>query len=576
MLATPTVALTPMHSTHRFLTTLLLLLAMTLGLNACGGGSDSSTDTSTTVTAPAITTQPASLSVTSGSSGTFTVVATGTSLTYQWYASSGAISSATSSSYTTSTAGSYYVIVSNSAGSVTSSTATLSVSATVTAPSITTQPIATSVAVGSSANLTVVATGTDLTYQWYKDSAAVSGATSATYTIASAATTDAGTYYVIVTNTAGTATSSSVVLTVTTATSGSNTSAVVTAANSFLATLSTTQKTVATSSSSATTVLFDRTLANAIVWTNLPGSRHGLRLNTSTLTATQLTAANALISAALSTTGNTLMSEIRASDDVIAASTTNSPWGSTLYSIAFIGTPSTSSAWQLQLTGHHLAYNITYNASYVSATPMFIGVEPPNWVGDTAPYTVNNTAATSGSAHAPLEAQRLAVSNLAIALQADTTTATSAKLSGTFTDVIMGVTSSGDSNYGSLSWPTSGRGALYSSLTSAEQALVKAAIEAWVNTQASDVATTLLAAYESDTALASTYVGFAVGQGGTADFSAYPNSLTTPLNAQHSYLRIDGPRVWIEMVVQQGVAYPTYVHYHSLWRDKTADYGGGF
>ena len=32
----------------------------------------------------------------------------------------------------------------------------------------------------------------------------------------------------------------------------------------------------------------------------------------------------------------------------------------------------------------------------------------------------------------------------------------------------------------------------------------------------------------------------------------------------------------IEMVIQQGVAYTSYVHYHSLWRDKTADYGGNF
>ena len=105
---------------------------------------------------------------------------------------------------------------------------------------------------------------------------------------------------------------------------------------------------------------------------------------------------------------------------------------------------------------------------------------------------------------------------------------------------------------------------------------MQAAIEAWVNTQASDIASTLLAVYLSDTALASTYVGYGVGTGGSADFSAYPNSLSSPLNAQHSYLRIDGPRVWIEFVVQQGVAYTSYVHYHSLWRDKTADYGAQF
>lgn len=445
-----------------------------------------------------------------------------------------------------------------------------------TAPAIATQPASVSVANGAAASFSVVASGDSLTYQWSKDGTAISGATGATYTIASVVAADAGAYDVVVSNSAGSVTSASATLSVTVASAGSNTSAVVTAANSFLATLSTTQKTTATSSSSTSTVLFGYTLANAETWTNLPGSRHGLRLNSSTLSTTQLAAASTLISTALSSTGVTTMSEIRLADDVIAATTTNSPWGSTLYSIAFIGTPSTTSAWMLQLTGHHLAYNITYNGSYVSATPMFIGVEPPNWVVNGSTVVVDGTASTSGTQHAPLEAQRLAMYNLATAIQADASVASSALLSGTFTDVVMGVASDGDTNYKSLSYPASGRGVLYGSLSTTEKAYVKAAIEAWVDTQASDIAGTLLAAYESDTALAATYVGLAHGQGGTCDFSAYPNSLSSPLTAQHSYIRIDGPRVWIEMVIQQGVAYTSYVHYHSLWRDKTADYGGDF
>lgn len=540
------------------------------------GSVSSSTVTVTVTTTPVITTQPASAVIVSGDTTTLSVVATGSGLSYQWYLDGTAISGATASTYVASAAGSYYVVVTNASGSVTSSTATVTVSSAAIAPTITTQPVATSVVAGNSATLSVVASGTSLTYQWYKDSVAVSGATSASYTIATTTVASAGSYYVVVSNTVGSVTSNTVTLTVTTTVSGSNTAAVVTAANAFLDTLSTTQKTVATSASSTSTVLFDFTRANAITWTNLPGSRHGLRLNSSTLSTSQLAAASTLISTALSSTGTTLMDEIRLADDVIA-STGSTAWSSTLYSIAIMGSPSTSSAWMLQLTGHHLAYNITYNGSYVSATPMFIGVEPPNWVvTSSGSYTVNNTASTSGTAHAPLEAQRLAVYNLATAIQADSSVASAAKLSGTFTDVIMGAVNSADSNYGSLAYPTSGRGVLYSALNSTEQAYVQAAIEAWVNTQASDIASTLLAVYLSDTALASTYVGYGVGTGGSADFSAYPNSLSSPLNAQHSYLRIDGPRVWIEFVVQQGVAYTSYVHYHSLWRDKTADYGAQF
>lgn len=540
------------------------------------GSVSSSTVTVTVTTTPVITTQPASATVASGGSATLSVVATGNGLSYQWYLAGVAISGATSSTYTASSAGSYYVVVTNASGSVTSSTATVTVSTSITTPVITTQPVSTSVAAGNSVTLSVVASGTSLSYQWYKDGTAISGATAASYTIATTTSASAGSYTVVVSNTAGSVTSSAAVLSITTTSSGSNTNAVVTAANNFLATLSTTQKTVASSSSSSSTVLFALTRANAIAWTNLPGSRHGLRLNSSTLTTTQLAAAETLISTALSSTGKTLMDEIRLSDDVIA-STGSSAWGSTLYSIAILGTPSTSSAWMLQLTGHHLAYNIVYNSNYVSGTPVFVGVEPPNWtVSSSGSYTVNNTASSSGTPHAPLEAQRLAVYNLATAIQADSTVSAAAKLSGTFTDVIMGVVNSADSNYGSLSYPTTGRGVLYSAMSTTQKAYVRAAIEAWVNTQASDIASTLLAAYLSDTALASTYVGYGVGQGGTADFSAYPNSLTTPLNAQHSYIRIDGPRVWIEFVVQQGVAYSSYVHYHSLWRDKTADYGAAF
>ena len=108
---------------------------------------------------------------------------------------------------------------------------------------------------------------------------------------------------------------------------------------------------------------------------------------------------------------------------------------------------------------------------------------------------------------------------------------------------------------------------------------MKAAIEAWVDTQATDIATTLLAAYESDDALAQTYIGYGVPQGSTTpSFVANPNAQADALDYQGSYLRIDGPRVLIELVVQEAVAFrdESWVHYHSVWRDKAADYGAEF
>jgi hypothetical protein len=87
--------------------------------------------------APTITTQPLNQTVTAGQTATFTVGATGTApLTYQWKKSGTAISGATSSSYTTPVTTSsdngaqFTVMVSNSAGNVTSNAATLTVGGT--------------------------------------------------------------------------------------------------------------------------------------------------------------------------------------------------------------------------------------------------------------------------------------------------------------------------------------------------------------------------------------------------------------------------------------------------------------
>ena len=84
------------------------------------------------VVKPTITTQPKSQTVNENSPVTFNVAATGTGLAYQWYKDGKVISGANGSSYTISSAkssdaGSYTVTVSNSAGTVTSSAAVLTV-----------------------------------------------------------------------------------------------------------------------------------------------------------------------------------------------------------------------------------------------------------------------------------------------------------------------------------------------------------------------------------------------------------------------------------------------------------------
>lgn len=86
-----------------------------------------------------------------------------------------------------------------------------------TAPAITTQPVSVTVNSGGSASFSVVATGTDpLSYQWLFNSTAITGATTATYSVTNAGAAQAGTYTVTVTNSAGSVTSSGATLTVNT------------------------------------------------------------------------------------------------------------------------------------------------------------------------------------------------------------------------------------------------------------------------------------------------------------------------------------------------------------------------
>lgn len=40
------------------------------------------------------------------------------------------------------------------------------------------------------------------------------------------------------------------------------------------------------------------------------------------------------------------------------------------------------------------------------------------------------------------------------------------------------------------------------------------------------------------------------------------------------YVRIDGPRVWVEFSLCDGIVLPD-PHPHTFWRDRLTDYGGG-
>ncbi|HEY6763366.1 MAG TPA: immunoglobulin domain-containing protein, partial [Candidatus Sulfotelmatobacter sp.] len=195
----------------------------TVSVSNAAGSVTSSAATLTVNSAPAITTQPSNQSVSEGQTATFTVTASGTApLSYQWQKASVSITGATSASYTTpattptDNSAQFQVIVSNSLGSVTSSAATLTVNAS---PSITTQPSNQTVAVGQTATFAVIAAGAaPLSYQWQKNGANISGATSASYITPVTTSADSGSQFkVTVSNSAGSVTSNVATLTVNTA-----------------------------------------------------------------------------------------------------------------------------------------------------------------------------------------------------------------------------------------------------------------------------------------------------------------------------------------------------------------------
>jgi hypothetical protein len=84
-----------------------------------------------------------------------------------------------------------------------------------TSPSITTQPVSRAVTTGETATFTVVASASPApTYQWRKDGVAISGATSASYSISNVQSSHAGAYDVVVTNSLGKVTSQPAMLSI--------------------------------------------------------------------------------------------------------------------------------------------------------------------------------------------------------------------------------------------------------------------------------------------------------------------------------------------------------------------------
>ncbi len=170
-----------------------------------------------------ILSNPVSQTVCAGVNVTMSVTVGGTSPSYQWYYNGAPIQIGQNSTAQTAnlvltnvtpgSAGNYSCFVTGpcTPNGVFSNSATL----TVNSPVILLQPQSQTGCVGSSLSFTSQASGTGISYQWQKNQSNISGATNATYTIASPVVGDAGQYRVVATNTCGSVTSNSATLTMT-------------------------------------------------------------------------------------------------------------------------------------------------------------------------------------------------------------------------------------------------------------------------------------------------------------------------------------------------------------------------
>ncbi|SQD93967.1 conserved exported hypothetical protein [Parafrankia sp. Ea1.12] len=311
--------------------------------------------------------------------------------------------------------------------------------------------------------------------------------------------------------------------------SDANTTDVVTAATAFLATLD---------SDTAAKVSYDFTdNESRQTWSNFPAQqvpRKGVAL--SDLDDDAKAAAMALVKTMLSAEGYAQVQAIQEADDWLhenSASGTDSFGSDTDYYIAIYGTPSASDSFMVQFGGHHLARNYTYKGTTASITPDFTGTEPKSFtIGSTDVEPMKEKAGTLFDVFDSLSEEQ----------------ESQAELSDTIDDILMGP------GVDSGEFPET-QGVAVSDLSTDQQQLVLDAIGAWVDDAAPGVAASLMETYKSQ--LDQTYVAFA-------------NSDT--IDGESTYLRIDGPRVWIELVNTRSQSTPN-VHYHGVYRDKNDDYG---
>ena len=208
-------------------------------------------------------------------------------------------------------------------------------------------------------------------------------------------------------------------------------------------------------------------------------------------------------------------------------------FGSELYYISFLGTPSTTRKWMLQFGGHHLALNITIAGSQGVLTPTLTGAQP-------AAFNLN------GKVVRPLG--RESDKALALLRALDEEQRVKAVLTYTVPDLVLGPGQDGKKIVP--------EGLKAAAMSPGQQAMLLDLIAEWtgiLNEASAAARMTELKADLKETWFA--WSGPATGAAGS--------NIT-------AYYRIQGPHLVIEYAPQHDE--PTN-HVHTIYRDPTDDYG---
>ena len=250
------------------------------------------------------------------------------------------------------------------------------------APMITTAPVAQAVTVGSAATFTVAAdSASTVSYQWAKNGVPISGATGATFAIASVQAGDAGDYAVAVSNSSGTTRSSAVALAVILApaiTNGPQNATVVRGATATFTVTASGTPPLTYAWKRGTTTLTDGTAASGAVISGVTTSMLSIANAQSADEGDYfVTITNATNQPATNPTGAHLTVNFAPEITTAPANQIGSNNGSATFNVVANGKPTTFSyQWQRQPAGQTGFENVTNAAPFSGANSAALTINP--------------------------------------------------------------------------------------------------------------------------------------------------------------------------------------------------------